>query len=218
MSEFGLLIIVPAYNENATISDVIRQAIRYGDVTVFNDASSDETREKAAQAGATVVSNNTNLGYEKTLALGFKTALENPKYRYLVTLDGDGEHNPDDIPRYLEKLVSGTHLVCGRRSSKNRFSEEVWGQFGAIFYGIHDPLCGFKGYSLEFIRKSGIPLEPDSLGDIIGTALLKKMLKLNCTYENINIKVSEREGKSKFGVGIKVNFRILTALIRFIRA
>ena len=218
MSEVGLLIIIPAYNENATISDVIREARKYGDVTVLDDASSDETREKAAQIGAMVVSNDTNLGYEKTIGLGFKTAIGNPKYSYLVTLDGDGEHNPDDIPRYLEKLVSGTHLVCGRRSAKNRFSEEVWGQFGSIFYGIHDPLCGFKGYSLEFIRKSGIPLDSDSLGDIIGTTLLKKMLKLKCTYENINIKVSQREGESKFGVGIKVNFRILTALIQFIRA
>ena len=218
MSECGLLIIIPAFNESATISDVIRQAKEHGDVTVLDDASSDDTREKASKAGAKVVSTDTNLGYEKTLGLGFKAALGNHKYSYLVTLDGDGEHNPDDISRYLEKLASGAHLVCGRRSSKNRFFEEIWGQFGSRFYGIHDPLCGFKGYSLEFIRKSGIPLESNSLGDIIGTTLLKKMLNLKCTYENIDIKVSQREGDSKFGVGIKVNFKILMALVQFLRA
>lgn len=218
MSKCGLLIIIPAYNENATISDVIRQAKKYGDVTVLDDASSDDTREKAVKVGAKVVSNDTNLGYEKTLGLGFKSAIGNHKYSYLVTLDGDGEHNPDDIPRYLEKLASGTHLVCGRRSSKNRFSEEIWGQFGSRFYGIHDPLCGFKGYSLEFIRKSEIPLESNSLGGIIGTTLLKKMLDLKCTYENINIKVSQREGESKFGAGIRINLKILTALVQFLRA
>jgi hypothetical protein len=108
--------------------------------------------------------------------------------------------------------------VCGRRSSKNRFSEEIWGQFGSRVYGIHDPLCGFKGYSLAFIRKSGISLESNSLGDIIGTKLLKKMLTLKCIHENINIKVSQREGESKFGVGIRVNFKILTGLVQFLRA
>jgi len=218
MSECGLLILIPAYNEKATISDVISQAKEYGDVTVLDDASSDDTRERAVKVGANVVSNDKNLGYEKNLGLGFKAALGNHKYSYLVTIDGDGEHNPDDIPRYLEKLASGAHLVCGRRSSKNRFSEEIWGQFGSRFYGIHDPLCGFKGYSLEYIRSSGIPLTSNSLGDIIGTTLLKKMLNLKCTYENINIKVSKREGESKFGVGIKVNFTILTALVQFLRA
>ena len=218
MSKCGLLIIIPAFNESATISDVIKQAREYGDVIVLDDASSDDTREKALEVGAKVVSNDTNLGYEKTLGLGFKAALGDHKYSYLVTLDGDGEHNPDDISRYLEKLASGAHLVCGRRSSKNRFSEEIWGQFGSRVYGIHDPLCGFKGYSLEFIRKSEIPLESNSLGDIIGTRLLKKMLDLKCTYENINIKVSQREGESKFGAGIRINLKILTALVQFLRA
>ena len=218
MSECGLLIIIPVFNESATISDVIKQAREYGDVIVFDDASSDDTREKALEVGAKVVSNDINLGYEKTLGLGIKAALGNQKYSYLVTLDGDGEHNPDDIPRYLEKLASGAHLVCGRRSSKNRFSEEIWGQFGSTFYGVHDPLCGFKGYSLEFIRKSGISLESNLLGGIIGTKLLKKMLTLKCIHENINIKVSQREGESKFGVGIRVNFKILTALLQFLRA
>ena len=83
MSKCGLLIIIPAYNENATISDVIRQAKKYGDVTVLDDASSDETREKAVKVGAKVVSNDTNLGYEKTLGLGFKSAIGNHKYMYI---------------------------------------------------------------------------------------------------------------------------------------
>lgn len=218
MSKCLLVIIIPAFNESATIADVISRSRAYGDVIVFDDASTDDTVAKATKAGAKVVSNYTNLGYEKTLSLGFKTALGNYNYNYLVTLDGDGEHNPDDISKYLEKLASGAHLVCGRRSSKNRFSEKIWGQLGFRVYGIHDPLCGFKGYSLKFIRKSGISLESNSLGDLIGTKLLKKMLNLKCIHENIDIKVSRREGESKFGVGIKVNFKILMALIQFLRA
>lgn len=218
MSECKLLIIIPAFNESATISKIIRQAIEYGDVIILDDASSDDTREKSLESGAKVISNDINLGYEKSLSLGFKAALSDYKYKYLVTLDGDGEHRPDDISRYLEKLISGAHLVCGRRSSKNRFSEEIWGLFGSRVYGIHDPLCGFKGYSLDFIRKSGISLESNSLGDIVGTKLMKKMVSLKCIYENIDIKVSQREGESKFGVGIIINFKILAALVQFLRA
>ena len=79
MSECGLLIIIPAFNESATISDVITQAKEYGEVVVFDDASSDDTRAKALAAGAKVISNNRNLGYERNLGIAFKTALDDQR-------------------------------------------------------------------------------------------------------------------------------------------
>ena len=217
MSECGLLIIIPAFNESATISDVITQAKEYGEVVVFDDASSDDTRAKALEAGAKVISHSRNLGYEKNLSIAFKTALDDQKYRFLVSIDGDGEHSPLDIPRYLKRLESGFDLVCGNRSHKNRVSEEIWAKITSIIYGIDDPLCGFKGYSLDFIRKSVVSEGSYLLGGLIGTKLLKKMLNSKCSHTNIDIQVSRRDGESKFGAGLRVNLLILIALFKFLK-
>ena len=212
-----LLIIIPAHNEGGTLQGIVKKALQYGDVVVLNDASTDETAEEATSAGAVVVSNECNLGYERTLGLGFKYAIEATKYKFLVSLDGDGEHNPDDIPRYLQKLSEGADLVCGVRSHKNRISETVWGCVVGRLYGIEDALCGFKGYSLCFIREKNIPVEPQ-LGDLIGNGLLKQMINVGCVHQNLSVIVSRRDGASKFGSGIKVNIRIISGLLSFLRA
>jgi glycosyltransferase involved in cell wall biosynthesis len=218
MSKRRLLIIIPAFNEDRTLFNLIRRAKEYGDVVVLDDASTDDTKIIALKAGAKVLSNNINLGYEKTLSIGIKAAIDNIKYSYLVTIDADGEHRPDDIAKYANRLNAGIDLVCGNRSYKNRFSEEIWGKFSSRLYGVNDPLCGFKGYSLEFIRKSDFSNDFSSLGELIGTRLLKKMLHSKARHENINIRVLKRSGVSKFGVGIRVNFMILLTLMQFLRA
>jgi glycosyltransferase involved in cell wall biosynthesis len=218
MFKSDVLIMIPAFNEVGTIGDVISLAMTYGDVLVLDDASDDDTRAEALRVGGKVITNDENIGYEKNLSSGFIIAINNQRYRYLVTIDADGEHDPLDIHRFIQKLTSGTDLVCGNRSYKNRFSEKVWGRLVSMVYGISDPLCGLKGYSLGFIRQSQIPLQYCSLGTHIGTNLLKQMVKLNCSSANIDIKVFQREGESRFGAGIGVNVGILVALVRFFRA
>jgi len=218
MFESKLFIIIPAFNESATVFDVVKWTKFFGDVIVLDDASTDDTKAIALKVGAKVASNNTNLGYEKTLSYGIKAAIEDYKYNYLITIDADGEHNPDNIAIYVEKLTFGVDLVCGERNFKNRFSEEIWGFFGSRGYGINDPLCGFKDYSLEFIRQLGISVKSNSVGGLLGTKLLKKILNLKWRHENINIKVSRRIDESRIGVGIKVNFRIVTTFLHFLRA
>ena len=217
MSKSETLILIPAYNESETIKDVILSSRKYGHVIVLDDASTDETREKALQAGALVLTNAINLGYEKNLSSGIKSAINDLKYSFLITIDGDGEHNPDDISRFTSYLINGMHLVCGNRSSKNRFSEHAWSSLGSIFYGIQDPLCGLKGYSLEFIRNHKQKFSFESLGSCIGTCLTKKMINLKCKTTNLEITVSKREGESKFGSGLRLNLRMLWELIKFLR-
>ena len=215
MSKYETLILIPAFNEAATIANVVWSAKKYGDVLVLDDASTDGTGQKALEAGANVIANQINLGYERNLSTGFQAAINDLKYSLLITIDGDGEHNPDDIPRFLAKLHVDVDLVCGNRSFKNRFSEYIWGYLGILIYEIKDPLCGLKGYSLQFIRKNKINLGVELLGSCIGTYLTKMMINLKCKRANIDINVSKRAGASKFGSGLIVNLRILWALIIF---
>ena len=109
------LIIIPAYNEELTIGSVVALARKYGDVLVVDDGSADRTSEIARNAGAFVIKHETNMGKGAALRTGFEYALS-MDYKIVVTLDADGQHNPDEIPVLLEPIVNGkADLVIGSR-------------------------------------------------------------------------------------------------------
>lgn len=112
---------IPAYNEGATISDVVTGARQYVDeVIVVDDGSKDDTVEQARRSGATVVEHETNRGYGAALQTVFATAARR-NAEQLVTLDGDEQHDPNDIPKLLrEHRESGANVVIG-----SRFDDDV---------------------------------------------------------------------------------------------
>lgn len=107
---------IPAYNEAEMIADVVTAAARYADeVVVVDDGSEDETVERARDAGATVVAHSSNRGYGATLRTIFERARETGSEQ-LVILDGDGQHDPDDIPKLLDaQRANGAEIVVGSR-------------------------------------------------------------------------------------------------------
>ncbi|ASJ01317.1 glycosyltransferase family 2 protein [Thermococcus gorgonarius] len=109
------LIIIPAYNEELTIGSVVTLARKYGDVLVVDDGSKDRTSEIARESGAVVIRHEVNGGKGKALRTGFEYAFSNG-YDFVVTIDADGQHDPDEIPALLEPLLRGeADLVIGSR-------------------------------------------------------------------------------------------------------
>ena len=74
MERSKIVIIIPALNEEKTISKIVKECRKYGKVIVVNDGSKDNTAFLAREAGAFVINNSKNLGYEKSLNRGFKLA------------------------------------------------------------------------------------------------------------------------------------------------
>lgn len=113
-----LLIIIPAYNEQGAIHRVVsgvRQALPQADVLVINDGSVDNTAQEAAAAGALVVEHPFNLGIGGAVQTGLKFARAQG-YEYVIRLDGDGQHNADEIQLFLSVLRSRqTDMVVGSR-------------------------------------------------------------------------------------------------------
>ena len=96
--------VIPAHDEAATVADVVRRAARHVDrVLVVDDGSTDDTGALAAGAGATVLRLDPNRGKGAALVHGLATAREAGAER-IVTLDADGEHDPDQIPAFLRAL------------------------------------------------------------------------------------------------------------------
>ena len=109
------LILIPVYNEAATIGRVVAGAIQHGDVLVVDDGSTDGTAEAAAAAGADVVRLGRQGGKGAALRRGFDEARERGADR-IVTMDGDGQHDPADIPRLLSAAARRPDaLVVGGR-------------------------------------------------------------------------------------------------------
>lgn len=104
----GLLVLIPAYNEEGAITDVIRgvrQAVPFACVLVVDDGSQDGTWQAAQAAGAHVVRHPINLGIGGAVQTGLKFAQQHC-YELVIRLDGDGQHNPAEIPTLLNILLS----------------------------------------------------------------------------------------------------------------
>lgn len=112
-------VIIPAYNEEHSIGDVVRSVNRLSgfvyDTIVINDSSTDKTSEKATRAGATVINLSCRLGIGGAVQTGFKYALEKD-YDACIQADGDGQHPAFEIPKLVRPIFyDGCDLVIGSR-------------------------------------------------------------------------------------------------------
>lgn len=109
-------IVIPAYNESGSIGDVIqgvREHIPGAEVIVIDDASTDDTADVAKKAGALVFTHPYNMGNGAAVKTGIRKATGDK----IVLIDGDGQHNPADIPRLL--AAAGDHdMVVGARDPR----------------------------------------------------------------------------------------------------
>ncbi|HET8784407.1 MAG TPA: glycosyltransferase family 2 protein [Candidatus Limnocylindrales bacterium] len=116
-----LLALIPAHDEGPRIGRVVAGARRHLPVLVVDDGSSDDTAAAAEAAGARVIRQDPNQGKGAALRAGFRAALDEG-VEAVVTLDGDGQHDPSEIPAFLglyaRRAIAGTptELIVGRRS------------------------------------------------------------------------------------------------------
>jgi glycosyltransferase involved in cell wall biosynthesis len=113
-----VMALIPAYNEEETISRVVaevRHILPQADIVVIDDCSTDRTSEIAQAAGASVVRIPSNLGIGGAVQTGLKFA-RNYNYDIVIRLDGDGQHDPQDIPALFSAVKSGkADAVFGSR-------------------------------------------------------------------------------------------------------
>ncbi len=137
-----LSVVIPAYNEATRIGQVVLQARRYADeVLVVDDGSTDGTVEEAKDAGARVIRQDHG-GYISAIKRGFREA----RGEIVVTMDADGEHRPDDIPRLVAPILAGkADLVLGARAHISRISERFLNWLTRLrVKEVHDTGTGFR--------------------------------------------------------------------------
>lgn len=147
--------VIPAYNEGKYISDTVKHAKQYVDeVIVVDDNSSDDTYTLAKQAGALVLQHRMNLGKASATKTGCETAYKR-KAQIIILIDGDGQHNPDEIPNFLKSFDDETDIVFGSRI--NTKSMPLIRKLGTksleysmkwLFHvNIRDMQCGYRAFT-----------------------------------------------------------------------
>ena len=191
------IVCIPAYNEEIKINDVVKKSLPYADkVIVCDDGSTDDTAALAKKAGAVVISHEKNQGYGATISTLFDYCREN-NAEIMVTLDGDGQHNPDQIPDLINVILKHkVDVVIGSRSLRDDKNLPSYRKTGikiitstinsATNLKVTDSQSGFRAYSKEAINL----IRPTESGMAVSTEILVKISNNGLSMAEVPITVS----------------------------
>jgi len=148
--------VIPARNEAASVGDVVQRTLATGlcDVLVIDDASRDGTAALARDAGATVVSSPFSLGAWGATQTGMRYAQRN-HYHTVVTLDADGQHHPEEVPRLISVLHrGGANVVIGTYAKRMSFARRLAGRYFRLLtrLDVQDFTSGLRAYDRRAVR------------------------------------------------------------------
>ena len=216
------IVCIPAYNEEIKIKDVIKKALLHADeVVVCDDGSSDNTAALAKKAGATVVSHKTNQGYGAAISTLFDYCRKN-NAEIMVTLDGDGQHNPDQIPDLINVIIKhNVDVVIGSRSLKDDKNLPSYRKTGikiitstinsATNLKVTDSQSGFRAYS-----KTAIDLiRPTESGMSVSTEILLKISNNGLSIIEVPITVSY-DGNTSTEHPVKHGTHVIGSTLKYV--
>jgi glycosyltransferase involved in cell wall biosynthesis len=197
-------VVIPAKDEGAAIAGLISriQASRVAsEIIVVDDGSSDDTATRAREAGATVISHP----YSKGNGAAVKSGARAARGKIIVFMDGDGQHNPDDIPRLLTKLDQGYDMVVGARQKGSQASvgrslaNRFYNRLASYMSGhpVADLTSGFRAVRAEKFREF-LYLLPNGFSYPTTSTMAFFRSGYSVTYEPID--TAKRIGKSHINV------------------
>lgn len=210
-----IIAVIPAYNEAATIANVIRGLLSFVQgVVVVDDCSKDDTSAKAREAGAHVIRHEQNKGYDGSIDDGFKEAAHLGA-DIIVTCDADGQHRAEDLVRVCEPVIQDeTDVSVGQRAQLTRVGETIFAIYTRLRFGIRDPLCGLKAYRRNVYDAVG---HFDTLKSI-GTQLMVEAWLKGFRIKTVSITVLPRPDTSRFYAKLfRANMKILGAAWRIMK-
>jgi glycosyltransferase involved in cell wall biosynthesis len=193
-----VMVIIPARNEEVSIGSMVIKAKKYANhVLVVDDGSVDDTAEIARLAGADVISHSTNMGKGQALKTGFYAAFDNGT-KIIVTIDADGQHDPDEIPKVIAPILSTeADMVIGSRylNGSNipfirRIGQMVLDHMTSMNSGMRvtDTQSGFRAFDIDSAKKfsfgqNGFSIESEMLTEAASAGLKIKEVDIGVRYD-----------------------------------
>jgi len=196
----GVTAILPAFNEEVSIGSIVLQTKKHAEhVIVVDDGRTDRTTEVAQLAGADVIRHSRNLGKSAALKTGFEYVKQNGA-KIIVTMDSDGQHDPDDIPKLLAPIlkgeadmVNGSRYINGNGKSTpiyRRIGQSVLDVATNLNTGLHisDSQSGFRAFARHTLsvfgfRSNGMAIESEMLMDAANACLRVKEVDIKVRYD-----------------------------------
>lgn len=195
--------IVPAFNEERSIADVViglRGIVSH--VLIVDDGSTDQTAARARAAGAEVLSRPTNTGKGSAVRAGLAHVMTGP-FTHVVLLDGDMQHRPDEASRLLDEAErTGADMVLGERQFRREempaaryHANRIGSRALSWFVGapVGDSQCGFRVCRLDALRD--LPLRAS--GYDIETEMLVKLRRKGARLASVPITTVYAAERSK---------------------
>ncbi len=218
-----ILVVIPAYNEEETIANVImnlRRVVPEYDLVVVNDGSVDKTATVVDDLGEKQLKLPCNVGYGLALQTGLKYALLR-EYDIIVSMDADGQHQPKDVPRLVDALIStNADMVIGSRFCEGQvYDTPLSRRIGQLFFSyltrliltrrIYDTSSGFKAWRATACKNiiDGIFLD-------FHIETIVQMSLMNLRVKEIPVTVLERSfGQSMHSIASVFQYPFKTILL-----
>ena len=217
-------VILPAYNEATRIVPVLEAIAEKGyNMVIVNDGSSDNTLEVITETKRKypdqihIFSLMINRGVGVATQTGFDAVfMFNPKY--VVSMDSDGQHSPDDLDNVIRPLVSGeAQAVIGVRPLKDmpftrNFANSVMNLLTKIFYkvDVSDSQTGFRAITVDALRKIDI----NARGYLISSEFIREVNDNNIPFAEVPIQTIYTPETQAKGTNVKEAFKILIQMIK----
>lgn len=205
MDRLKVLVIIPAYNEEKSIGDVIAKVRSFEgiDVVVVNDGSKDATVSVALESGARVISLPFNLGIGGAMQTGYMFARNNG-YDVAIQVDGDGQHDPAYIRKLIEPIEQGKYemVVGSRYVEKTSYKSSLSRRIGMVYFSwlvsiltgnkVTDTTSGFRAVNRKIIEYFAESYPTDYPEVDVLVRLNRKKIKI-C---EVPVEMQERQGGS----------------------
>ncbi|MDD2285810.1 MAG: glycosyltransferase family 2 protein [Paludibacter sp.] len=221
----SIMVAMPAYNEQERVGTTVAAVKPFADVVVVvDDGSKDNTIAVAEEAGAIVIRHRVNQGYGGALRTIFLTA---QKYKpdILIILDTDGQHDPKDVPRFVEKIQEGYDVVIGSRFLEKKSADMIPGyrklgmkvldratMMAAGNIRVSDSQCGYRAYA----KSAYTVIHPSGKGMSVSSEILVQLSDHQLNVGEIPIKVrydiDDTSSQNPFRHGVTV----LMNVVRFV--
>jgi hypothetical protein len=208
--------LIPAYNEEQNIAAAVKEAKNYVDlVIVVDDGSTDTTAKRAEQAGALVIKHPHNMGYGAAVLTLMHAALK-ANADYAVLLDADGQHDPKEIPKFIQALQNGADIAIGNRFTQSnvpayrKLGIAIIRQFLRLF-GVktNDPENGYRAFTRKALETLTRELQETWMGISSQTVYIASHKKMKIAEVPTRIKYGPAtSSENPFSHGLSILWTI----------